>query len=125
MASVILVSEVDDDSAVVETFEVVVVVVITVVVVNDVVPVIKDGINGYLFNNRKEYQKKVISLIEDQTLLKEMKKEARLSAEPHSAKYFADRVLEVYMKALGNRGVKKRSFFSKMKNVIKRGLYDK
>lgn len=87
--------------------------------------VVKDGINGYLFNNRKEYQKKVISLIEDQTLLKEMKKEARLSAEPHSAKYFADRVLEVYMKALGDRGVKKRSFFSKMKHVIKKGLYGK
>ena len=53
-----------------------------------------------------------------------MAKEARKSAESHSAKYFALSVLKVYEKAIGSRGIKKRGFLDRMKKVIKRGIFN-
>ena len=98
---------------------------VPVVAVNDEAfnSIVKEKVNGCLFDNRKEYQNKVMDLINNPNLVKEMAYEARKSAEPHSAKYFAQNVLKVYLTALGDRGVKKRGFLDRMKRVIKRGIY--
>ena len=53
-------------------------------------------------------------------------KQARINGEAHSSKYFAERVLDVYYIALGGKPTGervKRSFASRMKNVIKKGLH--
>ena len=83
---------------------------------------IEDGVSGYLFKDRRDYQKKIMMLLENPDVLAQMSEEAFKRAEPHSTKYFAQNVLDVYMKALGDRGVKERSFTSRLKRVIKRGL---
>ncbi len=83
---------------------------------------IEDGVSGYLFKDRRDYQKKIMMLLENPDVLAKMSEEAFKRAEPHSTKYFAQNVLDVYMKALGDRGVKERSFTSRLKRVIKRGL---
>ena len=83
---------------------------------------IEDGVSGYLFKDRRDYQKKIMMLLENSDVLAKMSEEAFKRAEPHSTKYFAQNVLDVYMKALGDRGVKERSFTSRLKRVIKRGL---
>jgi len=87
--------------------------------------VIIDGLNGFLFANKKEYKKQVRKLMEDTTLRKRMSDQARISAEPHSAKYFAEKVLDVYQTALEGAGAHKRSFFGKAKHVVKKGFYGK
>ena len=53
-----------------------------------------------------------------------MKKQARISAEPHSSKYFALKVLDVYKIATKDMNPDK-SFLGKIKNVVKRGFYEK
>ena len=87
--------------------------------------VVIDGLNGYLFANKKEYKKQVRKLMEDKILLEKMSVQARISEEPHSSKYFAEKVLDVYQTALDGMGARKANFFSKAKNVVKKGFYGK
>ena len=58
--------------------------------------VIVDGLNGHLFDTKKEYKQFVASFINDSTKLKQFSKQARINAEQYSSKYFAERVLDVY-----------------------------
>jgi len=76
--------------------------------------VVIDDLNGKLFTTKKEYIKAVYSLYEDDKKLKALSKQARLNAERHSSKYYAEGVLDVYEHALGN---KKESF--NLLNVFK------
>lgn len=61
-----------------------------------------DGLNGLIFNNRREYKKCIIKLFEDHELLVKLRTQARISAETHSSKYFAERILDVYKIAISN-----------------------
>ena len=65
--------------------------------------VVIDGLNGCIFKNKKEYIKIVNDLYNDSTKLKNLSKQARLNAERHSSKYYAEGVLDVYNHALGNK----------------------
>ena len=65
--------------------------------------VVVDDLNGFLFTNKRQYKKHVRNLINDKSLLKTMSKQARLTADKHSSKYFAEQVLDVYKTALGDR----------------------
>ena len=76
--------------------------------------VVIDDLNGKLFDNKKEYIKIINNLITDRDLLLRLGKQARISAEPYSSKYFAERVLDVYKKAIGPKK-RKRSLFSRFK----------
>lgn len=87
--------------------------------------VVIDDLNGYLFANRKEYKKCVRKLMGDPELKKRMSEQARISAEPHSAKYFAEKVLDVYQTALKGSGTHQKNFFGKAKDVVKKGFYGK
>lgn len=62
--------------------------------------VIINDLNGYLFNNRKEYRNCINKIINDDIKLKRMSKQARISSEEYSSKYFAEKVLDVYKSAV-------------------------
>ena len=69
--------------------------------------VVVDDLNGRIFKNKKEYIKDVHELYDDHDKLDNLSKQARLNAERHSSKYYAEGVLDVYEHAIGN---KKESF---------------
>lgn len=87
--------------------------------------VVVDGLNGFLFTNKRHYKKQARNLMNHQDLLKSMSRQARISADAHSAKYFAEQVLDVYKTALGDRyseqlEKKNHSFIGKVKKGIKK-----
>jgi 1,2-diacylglycerol 3-alpha-glucosyltransferase len=62
-----------------------------------------DNLNGLIFNNDKEYISSIIKLYNDKKLLQRLKKGASNTAEMHTVKYFAERVLDVYNVAIKNK----------------------
>jgi 1,2-diacylglycerol 3-alpha-glucosyltransferase len=88
--------------------------------------IVIDDLNGYLFKNKRQYKKQVEIFIKNPEKLKQMRKQARNSAEPHSSKYFAEKVLDVYKIAIGDRPhEEQKTFMSKLKKVIRKGLHGK
>lgn len=77
-----------------------------------------DDLNGYLFKNEEECQKIILKIMDDKKLLNNLQNGARNSAEMHSSKYFAEKVLDVYKLAIKNRkpGYKEKitNFFRKV-----------
>lgn len=85
--------------------------------------VVIDDLNGKIFKNRRMYKQQIIELMGQPEKVQKMGRQARITAETHSAKYFAEKVLAVYKTALGDRGESGKTFFEKVKHVIKRGFY--
>lgn len=85
--------------------------------------VIINDLNGYLFHNKRQYKKYVEQLITEEERQKRISKQARISAEPYSAKYFAERVLDVYKEAIGPQ--EKNGIIGKLKRIIKDGFNEK
>ena len=86
---------------------------------------IVDELNGFLFHNDDEYCEALLKLMKDKKLYNQMCRQAKINAEAHSSKYYAEKVLDVYYMALGGKPSDdrpKRTFTTKMKDVIKRGL---
>jgi len=77
-----------------------------------------NNLNGYIFRNRKEYKKSILTLFNDRELLKRLSKQARNSAEIHSSKYFAEHVLDVYKIAIKTQSNPKKTFIEKIINTI-------
>ena len=78
-----------------------------------------DGLNGMIFRNRKEYKKCIIKLFEDRELLMKLSKQARISAETHSSKYFAGQILDVYRIAIkGHNSQPKVPLIGKIQNLL-------
>lgn len=85
--------------------------------------VVIDGLCGYLFKNKKEYINRVLELVDDKQLRIRMGSQGRINAEPYSSRYFAERVLDVYRIALKDVPPKEeKTFFKRLKNIIKNGL---
>ena len=80
-------------------------------------------LNGFLFKNETEYKHYIDKLIEDKNLLKKMGKQAKISTDQYSSKYYAERVLDVYKKTIKENEIKK-TFLGRTKDVIKKGLQD-
>jgi 1,2-diacylglycerol 3-alpha-glucosyltransferase len=80
-----------------------------------------DSLNGYLFENKKEYKKNIEILINDRKKLKKMGDQARISTNQYSSKYYAERVLDVYKNTI-KENKKSKSFFERTKEVIKKGF---
>lgn len=86
--------------------------------------VVVDGLNGKIFNTSNEYQKIISELITDKLIMEKMSKQARITAESHSLKYYAEKVLDVYDSAI--KGMKKNpNIVTKIANIVKRGFDDK
>lgn len=77
--------------------------------------VVVDELNGKIFKNKRDYKKAVNMLYNDRTILNRMSKQARINAEMHSSKYYAESVLDVYRQAITDKKKKKNlllKFFS-------------
>ena len=88
--------------------------------------VVINDLNGYLFKTKYEYRKIILDLIESKDL-KRLERQARITADQHSSKYFAEQVLDVYKLAIKNKEKEKHNtkFINRAKDVIKKGLYGK
>ena len=80
--------------------------------------VVIDGLNGKIFNNRREYKKAIITLYRDKELLRRLSNQARIQAETHSSKYFAEQILDVYNIAIKNKPKHKIPIIEKVHNLI-------
>ncbi len=84
-----------------------------------------DDLNGIVFNNRREYKRAVKSLFENKELLNRLSNQARIAAESHSSKYFAEQILDVYNIAIKNKPKHKIPIIEKMHNFINTEENDK
>ncbi len=90
--------------------------------------VVIPDLNGYLFKDDKEYRESIEKIMDSSSLLERLSRQARITAEEHSAKYYAEKVLDVYYTALGGKPVGKKgkkTFITTMKSVVKKGLHGK
>ena len=76
-----------------------------------------DDLNGYLFKDKKECKEIILKLMNDKKLLENMQIGARNSAEMHSSKYIAEKVLDVYKLAINNH---KPGYREKITNFIRK-----
>ena len=91
-----------------------------IVVINDesFKTAVEDKYNGFVFKNKKEYQKIMLDLIDNQVEIKTLKIQARTSSEKHSDRYFAERMLVVYKVAVSKRKIKRETWFRKTKRRL-------
>ena len=81
-----------------------------------------NDLNGYLFHNQQEYVGMIDQLMKNKEKLLSMAKQACFSSEQYSLKYYAEQVLDVYRIALSGIA-SNRSFFTRIKDVVKGGLH--
>lgn len=81
--------------------------------------VVIDGLNGKVFRNKKEYTKAILKLIENREELEVMSRQARITSESHSLKYYAEQILDVYKLAIKTKKPKKENKFKNIVNRIK------
>lgn len=77
-----------------------------------------NNLNGRIFENRKEYKKCIIELYKDKASLRKLSKQARITAETHSSRYFAEQILEVYKIAIKNQPKLKIPIAEKIRKLI-------
>ena len=75
--------------------------------------VVIDDLNGNLFKNKKQYKKIMENLLNNPKKIKMMSNQARITADSHSLKYYADKILYVYKRAINKK--EKKSFISNIK----------
>jgi len=80
--------------------------------------VVINDLNGYLFKTKRECLNYMEMLIADKEKLNELSKKARISASPHSSKYYAEQILDVYKTAIAKKKV---TFKTKINNFFNRG----
>ncbi len=79
---------------------------------------VAEDLNGLFFETETEYQEKIIRLYEDRDELARFDKQARIQAEHYSSKNYADRVLEVYQRAIKEKEEENR--FGILSKIYKR-----
>lgn len=89
------------------------------------IEIVVDDLNGYLFKNKKQYKTIIENLLNNSEKVKYLGKQARISAENYSSKYFAEKILKVYQTAIKESGISNKTFFGHIKNVIKKGWHSK
>ncbi|MEG2321960.1 MAG: glycosyltransferase [Bacilli bacterium] len=82
-----------------------------------------DGINGFMFKNKKNYIDIINDLVSNKEKRLFMANEAGASSLNHSASVFGDRVLKVYRLAIGEKNVPK-NFLDKIMTIIKDGFHN-
>ena len=78
-----------------------------------------NGLNGLVFNSKREYKKCILKLFQDKDLFKKLSSQARISAETHSSRYFAEQILDVYKIAIYNQPTHKIPIVEKFSNLFK------
>ena len=88
--------------------------------------VIKEDVDGYLFKDKKKYKSSIEKLMGDKEHCKKLGAQALINSNQYSAKYYAEKVLDVYNLALKGRNTnEKRGFFRRAKDIFKRGFHEK
>lgn len=81
---------------------------------------ITEELNGLFFETQKEYQNHILNLYKNPEMLKKFNKQARIQAEHYSSKNYAERVLEVYNRAIKEKRAENRfGLISKIAKNIK------
>ena len=79
-----------------------------------------DDLNGILFKTNKEYEESVIALYNNKTKYENMSNQARIGAEHCSSSSYADKVLEVYNRAIKTKEeIKNRNIINKVINKLR------
>jgi len=65
--------------------------------------VIVDGLNGVLFQNKKDCKNQIFKLYEQAEFRSHLAKQARINAEQCSSKHYAENVLDVYRSAMNEK----------------------
>ena len=91
-----------------------------VVCINDesFLNVVIDDINGKIFSNSSEYIKDVCMIYNDRKLLERLSRQAKVSTEMYSIKYFATKVEDVYRIAIKNYHRNLIPMFDKIKSMF-------
>ena len=76
-------------------------------------------LNGLIFKNKREYKKYILALFQNESYRKKISNQARISAETHSSKYFAEQILDVYKIAINNHPKHKIPLMEKVHNILK------
>lgn len=84
---------------------------------------VENDSNGKIFEDDKGYIESIVSLSKNKKLLDKLKKGAENTAEHHTIKYFAERVLTVYNIAIKN--YPKRTILSFIKKITKKDKNEK
>lgn len=77
-----------------------------------------DGLNGKIFKNDNEYVKALENLYKNKEEYKVMCKQARITAESHSLKYYAEKIVDVYNRAIN--GSTETTLLDRIKNILKK-----
>ena len=64
------------------------------------ISMVTEDLNGLFFEEKEEYEEKILMLYDNREELKRFDKQARIQAEHYSSKSYAERVLEVYERAI-------------------------
>ena len=81
---------------------------------------VTEELDGLFFETNEEYEKQILRLYEDRKELARFDKQARIQAETYSSKYYAERVLEVYNRAIKEKKEENRfGIVSKVAKSIK------
>ena len=86
--------------------------------------VVVEDLNGYLFDNKKEYIDIMNNLLGDTKKINSLGNQARINSETYSSKYFAERVLDVY-KLTQNKKRKSKKMKDKIMNLLEKVGYSK
>ena len=81
---------------------------------------VTDELNGLFFKTKEEYEKQILRLYNNKDELNRFNKQARIQAEHYSSKSYADRVIEVYNRAIKDKQEENRyGIISKIAKKIK------
>ena len=78
-----------------------------------------DDLNGKIFFKEEEYVDIVIDLINDKKKLDRLSKQARINAETHSSKFYAEQALVVYKIAIENKNLDNYGTIGKVIDKVK------
>ncbi|MBQ6324185.1 MAG: glycosyltransferase [Bacilli bacterium] len=81
---------------------------------------VTDELNGLFFTNEKEYEKQILRVYDNSSELAWISKQARIQAEHYGSNNYAERVLEVYDRAIKEKQIENRfGIFSKIIKKIR------
>ena len=82
-----------------------------------------DDLDGYLYNDDKEYIEYISKLYEDKTLYNRLSKQARILSNDFTSDFFAKRVLKVYETAIKNYKNENKKISTKFKRFMDKRKY--
>lgn len=77
-----------------------------------------DGLNGLVFKTGEQYIRNIEKLMKNKEECKLMSKQARITAESHSLKYYAEKIIDVYKCAINSK--KSNTMFDKFRKMMKK-----